>query len=355
MFSFIRHTSLWFTISGFIIAAGFGAAAVWGFHFGLDFTGGTLVEATFTDTTIDSAKITQAFAAIEKTDTLVLGTPTVTPKSEAGRFIVRFGYLENEEVAQRTLVDGLTRELGTLTIDQFQTTEPSIGAEAEEQALRALVYVSLAIVLYLAATFRNHRTDGLTKYVLVGVTLAVLALWGETTESVILSWSLFAALILGFLAFLAFELHANNPSLKYGVCAIVALLHDVALVVGFYSIAGHFIGVEVDKLAVTALLTVMGFSVHDTIVVFDRLRENLKFQKANESLADVADTSLRQTLARSINTSLTALITLSALFWFGAESTRWFVAALIVGIAVGTYSSIFVATPLYVSWQKRRA
>lgn len=353
MFSFIRYTSLWFIISALIIVVGFGAAGVWGLNFGLDFKGGSLLEAEFAKpTTVDH--VTTAFQKVETTDSLLLGVPAVTPVGDGGtRYVLKFHYLE-DEASQQKLVAGLKREIGEFTVDKFTTAGPKLGDVLKQKALRALTYVSIAIVLYLAATFRNRRTDTLTKYIAVGTLLGLVAIACEVMDvSSLTRWVVFAVLVAIFLAFLFFELRASSASLKFGLCAIVALLHDVAIVIGFYAIAGHFIGVEVDGLAVTALLTVMGFSVHDTIVVFDRLRENLKFQKTTDTLAVVADKSLRQTLARSINTSMTALITLTCLFFFGADSTKWFVAALIIGITVGTYSSIFVATPLYVLWQKK--
>lgn len=130
--------------------------------------------------------------------------------------------------------------------------------------------------------------------------------------------------------------------------AIIALLHDALFVLGVFSILGHFFGVEIDALFVTAILTVIGFSVHDTIVVFDRIRENLRRRKG--SFEEVVNASIIETLARSINTSLTVILTLLALFLFGGQSIRLFVLALLIGIASGTYSSIFNASPLLVTW-----
>ena len=130
--------------------------------------------------------------------------------------------------------------------------------------------------------------------------------------------------------------------------AIAALLHDALFVLGVFSLLGHFLGVEIDALFVTAILTVIGFSVHDTIVVFDRIRENLRREKG--SFETIVNNSILETIARSINTSMTVLLTLLALFLFGGQSIRMFVLALLIGIASGTYSSIFNASPLLVTW-----
>lgn len=139
---------------------------------------------------------------------------------------------------------------------------------------------------------------------------------------------------------------------RYGACAIIALLHDVLVVLGVFSILGKLFQVQVDALFITALLTVVGFSVHDTIVVFDRIRENMQ-RRTVESFEQVVNASLVQTMARSLNTSLTVLFTLSALTLFGGDSIRTFTLALLIGIFSGTYSSIFNASMLLVMWEKR--
>jgi preprotein translocase subunit SecF len=136
---------------------------------------------------------------------------------------------------------------------------------------------------------------------------------------------------------------------------VAALLHDVLVIVGLFSLLGHFLGAEVDTLFVTALLTIIGFSVHDTIVVFDRIRENLQRATGHAPFSQVVDESIWQTLARSIATSCTVLFTLLSLLLFGGESLRWFAVALLAGIISGTYSSIFNAAPLLVLWEEMRA
>jgi len=136
------------------------------------------------------------------------------------------------------------------------------------------------------------------------------------------------------------------------VAALVALVHDVSIPAGFFAFLGHFYGVTVDTLFVTALLTILGFSVHDTIVVFDRIRENLKKFGGREQFENVVETSLRQTIGRSINTSLTVMLVMLALYFFGGASTQMFSLAILIGVFFGTYSSIFIASFLLVSWNK---
>lgn len=177
-----------------------------------------------------------------------------------------------------------------------------IGRELSQKALIALLLASLAIVVYIAFSFRRIPKPAS-------------------------SW-------------------------RFGIAAVVALIHDVLVVVGIFAILGRFLNVEVDTLFITALLTIIGFSVHDTIVVFDRIRENL-LKNMGKRFIDVANLSVVQTLGRSLNTSLTVVFVLIALLLFGGETIRWFVVALLVGIISGTYSSIFNATALLVWWEEK--
>ncbi len=195
----------------------------------------------------------------------------------------------------------------------------------------------------------------MTKYASVGSLLGFTAIIAETmVENDFTRWMTFLGILAGFFIFLTFEIRRRSASLKYGVCAIAALVHDILITLGVLVICGLLFNVEIDSLTVTALLAILGFSVNDTIVVFDRLRENRKFQTSHETLGNVADKSLNQTIARSINTSISTLAVLGILFFLGAESIRWFVFALMIGTIVGTYSSIFLATPLLVYWENRK-
>ena len=183
---------------------------------------------------------------------------------------------------------------------EFETIGPVIGQETTWNALKAVGIASILIIFYITWSFR--------------------------------------------------QVPKPASSFKFGICAIIALIHDVLIVVGSFAIFGHFLGVEVDSLFVTAILTIIGFSVHDTIVVFDRIRENLK-KMGGADFSKTFNESIMQTIDRSLNTSLTVFLVLVALLLFGGESIRWFVVALLIGITVGTYSSIFIASPLLVVWE----
>jgi preprotein translocase subunit SecF len=193
----------------------------------------------------------------------------------------------------------LKSKFGDITEDQYTSIGPIIGKELRKNAIWQLALVSLGIVFYIAYAFRK-------------------------VSKPVSSW-------------------------RFGWAAIIALLHDLFIVVGTFSLLGHFFGIEVDSLFITALLTVLGFSVHDTIVVFDRIRENLRL-RAGTSLPQIINSSINQTLVRSLNTSLTVIFVLAALLLFGGVTIRYFVLALLVGIIAGTYSSIYIASPVLIVW-----
>jgi preprotein translocase subunit SecF len=218
---------------------------------------------------------------------------------ENNRFIVRTKPLD--EKTHKDL--GANLEENKLKELNFQTIGPTIGKETTANALKAIVISSVLIILYITWSFRKVPHPA--------------------------------------------------SSLRFGICAIIALIHDVLVVVGVFAALGYFLKVEVDSLFVTALLTIIGFSVHDTIVVFDRIRENLIKFGSNNFEKTVND-SILQTLNRSLITSLTVIIVMVSLLLFGGESIRWFTVALLVGIISGTYSSIFNAAPLLVFWQELR-
>ncbi|HPN67134.1 MAG TPA: protein translocase subunit SecF, partial [bacterium] len=196
-------------------------------------------------------------------------------------------------------ISKLQENFGTVKELRFEGVGPTVSKELTQKTIWAVLLASLAIILYLAWAFRN--------------------------------------------------VPAPTSSWRFGICAIAALLHDVLFVLGVYSILGHFYNVEIDILFLPAILTVMSFSVHDSIVVFDRIRENLR-KYTKESFEEVVNISVNETLVRSLNVSLTVVITLLALYLFGAESIKPFLFTLIIGLISGTYSSIFNASPLLVTW-----
>ncbi len=221
-----------------------------------------------------------------------------TQSSADNTYLLRFKKLDKDQNEK------FKSALGKDIVEKrYESVGPVVGAEMTKKALMAVVLASLFIVIYIAWSFR--------------------------------------------------QVPKPYSSWKFGVSAVVALLHDALVVLGLFSIFGHFYHVEIDALFVTALLTIIGFSVHDTIVVFDRVRENLP-KMYNKPFSEIVDFSLTETLVRSLNTSLTVILTLTALLLFGGETIRWFVVALLVGIVSGTYSSIFNAAPLLVLWETYR-
>jgi preprotein translocase subunit SecF len=215
-------------------------------------------------------------------------------------YTIRTKPIEDQELNK--LKQDIKTEVGDYEERSVENIGPVIGDELKRKASMALVFACVMIVLYITYSFRKVPKPA--------------------------------------------------SSFRFGVAAIAALIHDVLIVIGSFAILGKFFGAEIDTLFVTALLTVIGFSVHDTIVVFDRIRENLPKHQSMK-FSDVADISITQTLARSLNTSLTVVLVLLALLLFGGETIKWFVLALLIGIISGTYSSIFNATALLVWWEER--
>lgn len=263
----------------------------------IDFTGGTLMELRLQPDK-SKADLSSAIAAFETA--VPLGNVAVSATREQTT-ILRMHDLTNDE--HLALLGHIERTLGPVQELQFTTIGPTVGTTLKERALIALGLASLAIVVYVALAFRHVPRR--------------LSPW------------------------------------RFGIIAVVALIHDITITTGVFVILSHLTSFEFDTLFVTALLTILGYSVNDTIVVFDRIRENVVTQQRDEEFADIAERSVQQSFTRSVNTSATTLILLAALFLLGSESVRWFVLALIVGITLGTYSSIFLATPLLVYWKKR--
>ncbi len=283
---------LWFTISLIAIIPGVISLILFGLKQGIDFTGGTQILLRF-----DQAVATERIG--EVLDGQGYESASVqTVQVEGGNGIqIRMPELGEGSAEKAELYAAIEGEVGTFTELEINTIGASAGNAIRDRAVFAVGLASLGVLLFIGWAFRNTQ----------------------------------------------------NPWL-YGTCAIVAMLHDVLLVVGIFSILGAVADVEIDALFVTALLTVIGFSVHDTIVVFDRIRENLA-RHAAPTFEGVVDYSLAQTLVRSLNTSLTVVLTLLALYLFGGSSTRNFVLALLLGVVSGTYSSIFNASQLLVAWE----
>jgi len=300
----VAYRKVFYVISGILILGSIASMVIWGFNLGIDFKGGSLLEVEYSGTRPEASLV------IEKLKELSLGEVSVRPTGEKG-FIIRMNTItESERVKVTTLMESNAGTGNTVEIKRFNSIGPLIGKEAAQKAFMSIALVLICIVLFITFVFR----------------------------------------------------HVSEPvsSWKYGIIAIVALLHDVIVPVGAFSALGHFYGTEIDTLFVTALLVILGFSIHDTIVVFDRVRENLKLNrmyKEKKSFEHLVGESIGQTFVRSINTSLTTILALVVLYFVGSESTRSFSLALIIGIAAGTYSSVFLGSPLLVTiekWQNRK-
>lgn len=283
----------YFAFSLLIIIPGLISLFLWGLNLSIDFTGGSQTTFSFTQKVDQSVinKVTDAFSN-EKIKVYSVETSN------------NLAIIRTKEVSQtenNKVVSQITNEFKGSKEVELNTVGPTIGGETTANAVKAIIIASLLIVLYITWSFRSVPKP--------------------------------------------------TSSFRFGVSAIVALLHDVLVLIGLFSILGHFFGIQVDSLFVTAVLTVIGFSVHDTIVVFDRIRENLR-RTAGLPFEKVVNESILQTLDRSLNTSMTVILVLLALLIFGGDTIRWFVVALLIGIVSGTYSSIFNASPLLVLWQE---
>lgn len=287
----IKYRKVWYAFSLIIVIASLFSIFKFGLKQGIDFTGGALMEMEY-------ASKPDIIAIRQKIGELSLGNALVQPSGDKN-IIVRMKDLtenQHQQVLSTALSVGQGKEI------RFDSIGPVIGKELKNKSITAMILVMIMIVLYIAFAFRK----------------------------------------------------VSKPisSFYYGLMAVVALIHDVTLPAGVFAFLGHYYGVEVDTLFVTALLTVLGFSVHDTIVVFDRIRENLKDGGNKNDFEKVVGSSVNQTIGRSINTSLTVILVLLAMFFLGGESTKYFSLALLIGVAIGTYSSIFLASPLLVTIQK---
>jgi len=296
MINVVGKRKIFYGFSLALIGAGIFSVIFWGLHFGIDFKGGSLIEINWQGQCPDAKTVKDVFSPLE------LGDISVQPAGDNG-MILR---LKDIDEATHQKVLSTLEQIGPLQETRFDSVGPVIGEELKRRAYSAIAMVLVLIIVYIAFAFRKVSRP-------------------------VASW-------------------------KYGVAAVIALFHDVFIPTGIFAILGHYLGVEIDLLFVTGLLTILGFSVHDTIVVFDRIRENLRKGVGN-SFEDTVNVSINQTITRSINTSLTVFLTLLAIYIFGGASTKFFALLLMLGIFFGTYSSIFVASSLLVTsetWRQKR-
>ncbi|MEB3195579.1 MAG: protein translocase subunit SecF [Candidatus Sericytochromatia bacterium] len=288
-FNYMNKKPLWFGISALLLVPGIAAILYCLMAFGSPLRLG-----------IDFTGGTLAQLTFEKT---VTAQEVKSLVSKAGHPDSQVQIADNKTALIRTkamsteqrqqLLDAVQKEMGAFKADRFETVGPTIGKELLLNSMSAVALTLLGIIGYVSFRYQ----------------------------------------------------------FDFAMCAIAALLHDVVFILGVFAILGIFLHVEVDSLFVTAVLTVVGFSVHDTIIIYDRIRENMRTAGKRDTFDDVANRSIKQTLARSINTSLTVCLTLLAMLLFGGETVRWFVLAMLLGIVAGTYSSIFNASQLLSVWR----
>lgn len=291
----VRNRKIFYSISIVLVAASLVALFVWGLRPGIDLKGGSILEVEYLAERPDMEALRPSIDAIG------LGAYSIRPTGDSG-YIVRteeLGQAGRDELVA-ALSDG---SASSLEVKRFNSIGPVLGKEALEKSWISIFFVLLCIVLFITFAFRKVSRP-------------------------ISSW-------------------------KYGVIAIVGLAHNIVITAGAFAALGRFAGFEIDTLFVTALLVILGFSIHDTIVVFDRVRENLHHDEGKKGFADIVGHSVSQTFVRSMNTSITTLVAVVALYFFGPETTKHFSLALIIGIAAGTYSSIFICSPLLVTAYRR--
>lgn len=293
-YKIIQKRNIFLSFSGILIAAAIFALVNWGLNFGVDFSGGSLLEAEFTNYQPTITEIQDSLREVNIHNLVIQPT-------EDNTFIIRFKET-SEETHQAVL-----GQLNTLILGQEGATfkelrldlvGPSIGQELKSKSFNASIIVLIMIILYISFAFRR-------------------------VSKPIASW-------------------------KYGIAAIIALAHDVLITLGAFAAFGYFYNIEINTPFIAAILTVLGYSVSDTIVVFDRIRDNLP--KSNEDFENTINTSINQTMARSLSTSFSSMLALSAILIFGGNTIKDFALALLIGIFIGTYSSIFIASPILVLW-----
>jgi preprotein translocase subunit SecF len=286
----VKLRRLWYILSATLVLGSIFIVGVYGLKFGIDFTGGSLLSVRFDER--------PTLVEIERSlDGVDVGSMVIQPVGEKD-VNIRMKMLDEE--THQAVITRLQETFQEVTELRFDAIGPAIGAELRGRSVKALLIAFLAILAYIAYAFRK-------------------------VSAPIKNW-------------------------KYGVVTLVAAIHDVIIPIGVFAVLGIVSGVEVGTPFVVAVLTVLGYSINDSIVVLDRVRENL--HKISGSFEEIVGISLRQTIVRSLNTSVTTLFAITAVYLFGGETLKPFALALIIGIIAGTYSSIFIASPLLVTWEK---
>lgn len=291
----IGHKKIFLSISGLIVLVAIGFIVVFGFVQGVDFKGGTLWQFQISENTPEVASLEEFFG-----QNTAVGEAQLNYDESNNSFLLRVREIGEDE--HQVIFSTLLTEYPSFQELSFQSIGPSVGEKLRKNAVVAVLLSLLAVSLYIAFVFRK-------------------------TSRPVSSW-------------------------KYGVVTLVTLFHDIIIPTGVLAILGKYTGLEVDSNFIVALLVIMGFSVHDTIVVFDRIRENLSFDQGKSDFGQVINSSINQTIARSVNTSFTLILVLIALYFVGPINLKFFILTLIIGTSVGVYSSIFVASPLLLVWHQ---
>lgn len=296
MFDVIGKKGIFLGFSGTLVLLSLILVAVWGLRPGIDLKGGTEWQLAFNSGTVSETAIRGAIVKITP------GLDVTVKQASDGSYLLRMS--DVDETHHQMYLEAL-KSLGNVQEENFSSIGPTIGSELRRKSLWAVLAVMIGISLYIAWAFRK-------------------------VSEPVKSW-------------------------KYGVVTLLTLFHDVSIPTGLLAVLGQWKGIEIDTNFIVALLVVMGFSVHDTIVVFDRIRENFLLRRGSKmSLADIVNYSVNETFARSVNTSLTLILVLIAMIFLGPSSLFYFVLTILVGTVFGTYSSIFVASPLLYLWGKSR-
>lgn len=288
-FNIIGKKYLFLGASLILVLASAFSIYYFGLKQGVDFVGGVSWQLKFPEPAPSKEALSEIFK-----------DAIITPQ-ENGQFLIRMKELTEEEHKQ--FLDSAAKKFGSVEELNFQNIGSVVGNDLRQKAIWAFILVLAAISLYVALAFRK-------------------------VSEPVSSW-------------------------KYGIITLLTLFHDAVIPAGLYAVLGKVFNAEVDTNFIVAILVVIGFSVHDTIVVFDRIRENLKSSKAEDNFDMIVNNSVNQTIARSVNTSLTLILTLLALLFFGPAALQYFILTILVGVVAGTYSSIFVASPLLTLWQKK--
>jgi len=291
MFPFTKYSKIYYIFSGILIIGAIVSLIVFGLKFGIEFTGGSTMDLEFTEARPNNETIISQLSGFD------IGEVIAQPIS-GNALLLKFKGID-EATHQQILVK--INELSPVQERNFQYIGPSIGQELKTKTLIAIALALVAITIYIAFAFRKVSRP-------------------------VASW-------------------------KYGLTSLIALFHDIIIPLGVFSILGKFYNAEISIPIVAALLTIIGFSVHDTIVIFDRIRENIS-KRGTGQFEETVDWSLNQTVGRSISTVMTVLLVMFALLLFGGSTLKWFSLSLIIGVAAGAYSSIFIASPLLVTWNK---